>query len=224
MKRRENVFVVCILFWFLAGCGPNQDLIVPPPQTQDLTILPPANRDLIILLPDPDGNVGTIQVMTEGGSQTLEKAGYGTQVEDFNKLPTAPKPVDENEIATVFGSALSGQPDLTGRFVSFILYCESDTAKLTDESKKLLPEIVRNIKNRKSKEVYVVGHTDRIGTAVYNMGLSARRANYVRDQLLFAGVQSSTLVISFHGEGMLLVDTADEIAEPLNRRVEVFAR
>ena len=139
-------------------------------------------------------------------------------------MPTAPKLVDEKEISIVFGPTLSGQPDLTDRFVSFILYFESDATKLTYESKNLLSEIAKSIKNRKSKEVYVVGHTDRIGTAVYNMGLSARRANHVRDQLLFSGVQASTLVVSFHGETMLLVNTEDEVAEPLNRRVEVFAR
>jgi outer membrane protein OmpA-like peptidoglycan-associated protein len=179
---------------------------------------------LIILLPDPDGKTGMIQVTTKGGSQTLERPGYGTQVEEISKPPTAPKPLDKNEITSIFGPALSGQPDLTGRFSSFLLYFESDTNKLTHESMEVLSEVVRTIKNLKPKEVYVVGHTDRVGTEEYNMKLSSTRANFVIEQLVSNGVKSSTLFVSFHGEAMPVVKTEDEVAEPLNRRVEVIYR
>jgi len=224
MKTWKNGFVASILVFLLAGCSAKQDLIVPSPEDRDLILSPSEKQDLIVLLPDPEGKVGTIHVTTEGGSQTLEKPWYGTRVEDFSKPPTAPKPLGEKEITTVFGQALSDQPDPTGRFVSFILYFESDTSILTHESKEVLPEVVRTIKDRKSKEVYVVGHTDRVGAELYNRGLSSRRANYVRDQFVIRGIQSSDLVVSFHGEAMPLVKTEDEVPEPLNRRVEVIVR
>jgi outer membrane protein OmpA-like peptidoglycan-associated protein len=83
---------------------------------------------------------------------------------------------------------------------------------------------VRTIKNLKSNEVYVVGHTDRVGTEKYNIELSSARANFVRDQLVSNGVKSSTFFVSFHGEAMPVVKTEDEVAEPLNRRVEVIYR
>jgi outer membrane protein OmpA-like peptidoglycan-associated protein len=179
---------------------------------------------MIVLLPNPDGKVGTIQVTTKGGSQALERPGYVTQIEDISKPPAVPKPLDESEIMSVFGPALSGQPDPTGRYISFLLYFVRNTSNLTHESREVLSEAVRTIKNRKSNEVYVVGHTDRVGTEGYNRGLSARRANYVRDQLVFKGIQSGTLFVSFYGEEAPLVKTEDEVPEPLNRRVEVLVR
>jgi outer membrane protein OmpA-like peptidoglycan-associated protein len=204
MEPKNSILVALILLCLLAGCS--------------------AKRDLIVLLPDPDGKVGVIRVTTKGGSQILDKSGYAVQVEDFNKPPTAPKSMAEDEITGLFAVALSAQPDLTGRFISFLLFFESDTSELTHESKELFPEVVRTIQNRKAKEIYVIGHTDRVGTELYNIKLSSRRAYYIRDLLVSSGIKSSDLDVSFHGEAMPLVTTLDEVAEPLNRRVEVIVR
>ncbi len=208
----------------MAGCSRTQDLIIPSLAHQDQSISSPSNPDLIVLLPDPDGKVGTIQVVTKGGSQTLDKPGYGTQIEDASNPPTVPKPVADSDITGIFGPVLSAQPDLKGRFASFILYFKNNSTELTDKSKELLPEVVRTIKDRKSSEICVVGHTDRLGTEAYNMGLSARRATCVRDLLISRGVPSSALIVSYHGESMPAVYTEDEVSEPRNRRAEVFAR
>jgi outer membrane protein OmpA-like peptidoglycan-associated protein len=163
-------------------------------------------------------------VTTKGGSQILDKPGYAAQVGDPSKPPIAPKPIDENEITGVFGAALSAQPDPTGRFISFILWFENDKTKLTDESKELLPEIVRSIQNRKPNEIYVVGHTDLVGTEAYNIELSSRRARHVRDLLVSSGIKSSSLFVSYYGKARPLVPTNDEVPEPRNRRVEVIVR
>ena len=208
MKPWSNLLLFWLLLSLLTGCNAHL----------------PKQRDQIVLVPDPDGKVGVIKVVTEGGSQILDKAGYATQVEDLSKPPIAPTPINEKEMMNVFGPALSAQPDLTGRFISFILYFESDTTKLTHEAEGLLPEVVRAIKSRKSKEIYVLGHTDRVGTEVYNIGLSSRRAYYVRDRLVFNGIKSSALAVSFHGETIPMVYTEDEIPEPRNRRVEVIVK
>ena len=226
MKSWNNVLVVFALFCFLPGCSRNRDLVVPSPSParQNQSVSSASNPDLIVLLPDPDGKVGTIQVITKGGSQTLDKSGYATLVEGVATPPTVPKPMIDSEITGVFGQALSAQPDLKGRFAPFILYFESNTTKLTDKSKDVLPEIVGAIKNRKASEIYLVGHTDRLGTEAYNLELSSRRATYVRDLLISSGVPSSALIVSYHGESMPAVYTEDEVWEPRNRRVEVFVK
>jgi len=224
MKSWSNVLVVFAFFCLLAGCSGIRDLIVPSPAHQDQSVSSPSSPDLIVLLSDPDGKVGTIQVITKGGSQTLDKPGYATLVEDISDPPSVPKPLADSEIMGVFGPALSAQPDLKGRFASFILYFESDSTELTDKSKELLPEVVRTIKNRKAGEIFVVGHTDRLGTEAYNLELSSKRATYVRDLLAPSGVPPSALVVSYQGEAMPAVYTEDEVWEPRNRRVEVFVK
>jgi len=224
MKQWKILLVVFALLDLTVGCSAKRDVIVPPPESRNPVIASPTNRDLIVLLPDPDGKVGTIRVTTKGGSQTLDKPGHATQVEHVNEPSTDPKPLGEREIASVFGAALSAQPDLKARFVSFVLLFDRDTTNLTHDSKKMLPEVVRTIRNRKPSEVYVTGHTDRVGAEDYNLTLSSRRADTVRDFLVSTGVTSSALVVSFHGESMPWVHTEDEVAEPRNRRVEVIVR
>ncbi len=207
MKKWSILLVGWIFFCFLTGCATYR-----------------AKRDLTVLLPDPDGKVGAVTVTTNRGSQILDKPGYATEIEDLNKAPTAPQPINENEIKDLFGLALAAQPDPAGRFISFILYFEHDSVKLTQESKNLLPEVLKTIKNRKSNEVYVVGHTDLVGTEAYNLELSSRRANYVQDLLVSSGIKSSSLFVSYYGKARPLVPTKDKVPEPRNRRVEVIAR
>ena len=224
MKQWKNVLVVFLFSGLMFSCSGRRDLIVTPPESPDPVATEHVNGDLIVLLPDPDGKVGTIQVTTKGGSQTLDKPGQATRVEDAGDPSTDPKPLGEKEMKSVFGPALSAQPDLKARFVSFTLLFDRDTTNLTRESKKMLPEVVGTIRNRKSSEVFVTGHTDRVGEENYNMTLSSKRADTVRDFLVSTGVTPSTLFVSFHGESMPLVHTEDEVAEPRNRRVEVIVR
>jgi outer membrane protein OmpA-like peptidoglycan-associated protein len=207
MRQWRNVLFVLIFFCFLIGCAAHR-----------------ANRDLIVLLPDQNGKGGVITVTTQGGSQVLDKPGYGIEVEDLNKPPVAPKPVEDKEISDVFAPALSVLPDRTSRFVLFILYFERNTTRLTHESNALLSGVQKAIKSRNSNEVYVVGHTDLVGTEAYNAGLSSRRANHVRDLLVSSGIKPKTLFVSSYGKARPLVPTKDQVPEPRNRRVEVIVR
>jgi outer membrane protein OmpA-like peptidoglycan-associated protein len=226
MKAWTNGLAAATFMCLLAACA-TQDRILPspPPEEKIAPIMPePPKPEWIVLLPDPEGKPGAIRVRTQGGCQLLEKPGYATRIEDFTTPPTIPETIDQYEITRIFGSALAAQPDTEVRFASFILWFENNETTLTRESKKLLAEIIEMIKSRKSNEIYVIGHTDRVGTELYNQALSARRANYIKNFLVFGGIKSNTLLVSFHGETMPLVYTEDEVAEPRNRRVEIIVR
>ena len=224
MESWSDVLVMVMLISLLAGCGGTRDHAVMQQANQTQSVSPLSNSELVVLLMDPDGKVGTVEVITKGGSQKLDKPEYATMVEDVSAPPTVPKPMTKSEIAAVFGPALSAQPELKGRFASFVLFFESNTSVLTDKSKQLLPELVKTARNRRPGEIYIVGHSDRLGTELYNMELSSRRATYVLNLLVSSGIPSSALVASHHGEAMLAVHTEDEVAEPRNRRVEVFVK
>ena len=229
MKLWPRVQILWLLFFLLAGCSSNRELKVSPSAPHaKVEQAPPAAEtskgDLFVLLPEPDGKAGSIRVATMAGSQVLDKPGDTIRVEDSNRPPIVLQPLNEKEVATIFGDALAAQPDLTLRFVSFTLWFKNNTIKITDTSKETLAEILRTIKIRKPTEIHIVGHTDRVGTYPYNLKLSSRRANFVRDFLISKGIKSSVLLVSFQGESMPLVYTEDEVAEPLNRRVEVMVR
>jgi outer membrane protein OmpA-like peptidoglycan-associated protein len=235
MNFWRSLFFGLALLSLCPGCSPNRDLVAssglpaPPPriETENEKNKDPgkkAPQDLIVLLPEADGKVGKIRVTTEGNSQVIERPWLGVQVEDSGKSVLTSQRMQEGEVESIFSSALEVHPDLPNRFISFYLWFESDQTKLTPESKKALKEIVKTIKQRKAKEIYVTGHTDRVGSEAHNLKLSSKRAFYVRDFLVANGIQSKSLILSFHGENMPLVSTEDEVPEPSNRRVEVFIK
>ena len=76
-------------------------------------------------------------------------------------------------------------------------------------------------KTKGNARIMVTGHTDTSGPDGYNMALSLRRANAVKDAL-GDGVPAAAIVTVGVGKaGPLLVQTADGVREPQNRRVEI---
>ena len=69
--------------------------------------------------------------------------------------------------------------------------------------------------------VVATGHADRSGPENYNMALSLRRANAVKDSLIRNGVPAGAIQVVGRGESQPLVPTADGVREPQNRRVEI---
>ena len=72
-----------------------------------------------------------------------------------------------------------------------------------------------------SARVVLSGHADRSGSDQYNVGLSQRRADNVRQYLAGRGVPEGAMTTEAFGESRPLVETADGVREPQNRRVEI---
>jgi len=104
------------------------------------------------------------------------------------------------------------------------LYFLLDQTVFTPESERESAEVYQEVVKRNAKEVIIVGHTDTKASSAYNEGLSLRRANRVKQDLIDAGVSPDVIKISADGEYNLLVVTPDETVEVRNRRVEINAR
>jgi outer membrane protein OmpA-like peptidoglycan-associated protein len=63
-----------------------------------------------------------------------------------------------------------------------------------------------------------------MGTPPANVELGLKRAMMVRALLVDAGLAPATIEVTSHGEGDLLVRTADDVPEPRNRRVEISVK
>lgn len=179
-----------------------------------------ARESEFILLPDPDGNVGEISVSNAGSAITLSKAGYGIHVRG-NRAPDKPHPVDEKKFQAIFGKVLDVEPEPPK---IYILFFETRTTELRADSLALIPDILSDIRSGNSRDISVVGHTDRQGERETNIRLSLQRALKVRDVLIAAGVDAAIITTTSHGEGNPLIKTGDNVAEPRNRRVEVIIR
>jgi outer membrane protein OmpA-like peptidoglycan-associated protein len=73
-------------------------------------------------------------------------------------------------------------------------------------------------------DVLVVGHTDLVGTDPFNDALGLQRAEVVRAALVRLGVPSGDIRTVSRGKRQPAVPTADGVAEPRNRRVEIVVR
>lgn len=132
-----------------------------------------------------------------------------------------PANIDAQKMQARFAKALSAQPLPPTRFT---LYFVEGSDTLTAESQKAITSILDEIKQRPAPDLVVVGHTDRVGSLSNNDRLAAVRANTIRQQLISRGIDAESIQATGRGERDPLVPTADEVAEPRNRRVEILVR
>jgi OmpA-OmpF porin, OOP family len=97
-----------------------------------------------------------------------------------------------------------------------------DSTVLNEAAKSEVEAAVDEALRLPDAAVVVVGHTDRKGSETYNLDLSLRRAEAVRDALIEQGVAANRIDTVARGEWDPAVPTADEVAEPANRRAEIF--
>ncbi len=179
----------------------------------------PARDDLYVLMPGQDGKTGALSVESGGKQALLDQPYAAARVKAPGRVE--PGAVTEQEARQAFGAALAAQPD---RPASFLLYFLEGRDELTPESKQVIGSILGELAKRPAPEIVVIGHTDRVGTVPYNDALSLRRAERMRDELVKAGIPAERITVAGRGEREPLVPTADEVAEPRNRRVEINVR
>jgi len=107
---------------------------------------------------------------------------------------------------------------------TFLIFFDFDRAVLTPRARDIVKEAANVSKAGQNTRLTVTGHTDTAGPANYNMALSLRRANAVKDQLVREGVPTGQIAVVGKGEDELLVKTRDGVREPQNRRVEIVIR
>lgn len=129
--------------------------------------------------------------------------------------------ITAEQLRNKFAKALEAQPLAPKRFT---LYFVEGGDTLTAESQAQVNAIFEEIKQRPAPDLIVVGHTDRVGSVAANDQLAGKRANSVREQLIKRGIEAENIHASGRGEREPLVATADEVAEPRNRRVEILVR
>lgn len=103
----------------------------------------------------------------------------------------------------------------------FTVFFDFDKAEISSDANRILVQAADSAKSGSFTRISATGHTDTMGSARYNMALSIRRANAVRDVLVREGIPSSAIVVIGRGETQLLVPTSDQTKEPRNRRVEI---
>jgi OOP family OmpA-OmpF porin len=104
---------------------------------------------------------------------------------------------------------------------SFMVFFDWDRSNLSAQALSTIKQAAAAFKTKGNARITATGHTDTSGPEAYNMALSLRRANAVKDALVREGVPATAITVIGKGETGLLVQTADGVREPQNRRVEI---
>jgi outer membrane protein OmpA-like peptidoglycan-associated protein len=104
---------------------------------------------------------------------------------------------------------------------SFMVFFDWDRSNLSQQALATIRQAADAYKTKGNARITATGHTDRSGPESYNMALSLRRANAVKDALVRDGVPATAISVIGKGEADPLVPTADGVREPQNRRVEI---
>ncbi|HYD13214.1 MAG TPA: OmpA family protein [Allosphingosinicella sp.] len=136
--------------------------------------------------------------------------------------PPAPPPPPETKQcpngAVILATEECPRPPTPGPFIVFF---DWDKDEITPAAAAILDNAAAAYAQTGSASVTLAGHADRSGSDAYNVGLSQRRANNVRSYLAGRGVPDGSITTEAFGESRPLVDTADGVREPQNRRVEI---
>jgi outer membrane protein OmpA-like peptidoglycan-associated protein len=104
---------------------------------------------------------------------------------------------------------------------SFMVFFDWDKSNLSQQALATIQQAANAFRAKGNARITATGHTDTSGPEAYNMALSLRRANAVKDALVRDGVPAQAITVIGMGEKGLLVPTGDGVREPQNRRVEI---
>ncbi|MDZ7593679.1 MAG: OmpA family protein [Thiobacillus sp.] len=98
---------------------------------------------------------------------------------------------------------------------------EFDKAVIRPQDYAILDQNIVALKEWGDVDVEVAGHTCSIGTEEYNLGLSQRRAEAVRNYLVSKGVSADRLTVRGYGESRPVASNDTREGRAQNRRVEL---
>lgn len=130
--------------------------------------------------------------------------------------------------AAVEAPVRDAPPETTTRVVRSNVEMEADaffaldSDDVREDSRERLESVAELITSGQILgRISVVGHTCDLGPADYNQGLSMRRAQAVKNELVALGVDPEAIVTDGRGETEPLVPNTSEENRELNRRVDV---
>lgn len=178
-----------------------------------------SNPDRIVLLPNADGSASALTLKTARGNQTIDRPYDAVNVSQNGAIASTRE--SPESVLARYGTALAAQPS---RPVSYVVYFINGKDEITPESRPMINKISAEMKSRSAPEITIIGHTDRVGTLEANDSLSLDRAKVMREILITGGISAEHIDVAGRGEREPLVQTADEVAEARNRRVEINVR
>lgn len=106
----------------------------------------------------------------------------------------------------------------------YTVFFAFDSSALTAAAQAEIDKAVAAASKMGLNEFSVTGHTDTSGSVDYNLALSLRRANAVKDALVARGIPEANVSVAGRGESELAVPTGDGVREQANRRAVIVVQ
>lgn len=100
-------------------------------------------------------------------------------------------------------------------------FFDFDKATLKPAGKAKLDDLVGKVKGINLEVIIAVGHTDNVGSDVYNQKLSVKRAESVKAYLVSKGIEKNRIYTEGKGEKQPVADNKTNEGRGKNRRVEI---
>ncbi len=177
-----------------------------------------ASRGTVVLLPEKNGRQTAVTVK-QGDKEIVLDQPYAAA----NVTPLGPRAIAPARRKSRRNSRQRSRRSRAARRRSLLYFVEGKD-EFTDESKLEVDRILAEIAKRPVPDALVVGHTDAVGSDQANDALGQQRAEAVRAALIRLGVPAGDIRAISRGKRAPAIPTADGVAEPRNRRVEILVR
>ncbi|MFD2037330.1 OmpA family protein [Belliella marina] len=150
-----------------------------------------------------------------------DKASSGLYVEKKGFLPKIYN-VDRDSLQNQGNLNVELTPVAAGEEFTFEnIFFDFDKDALKQESSSSLKRLVSFLNDNPTIKIVISGHTDNIGSEVYNIDLSLRRAESVKTFLVANGIDAQRLRTEGHGSSLPIVPNDTVENRSLNRRITV---
>jgi len=138
---------------------------------------------------------------------------------NYNLTIVESQPMQQEVVADA--SAMRNDLANTGKTIVHGIYFDTASATIKPESEPALAEMVKLLNGSPAIKVYVVGHTDSVGSLESNVKLSSDRAASVVKAIAARGVAASRLKAAGVGPYAPVASNDTDEGKAKNRRVEL---
>jgi OmpA-OmpF porin, OOP family len=170
-----------------------------------------------VLFDDNFNKVSTIMIQKGGRETWVEVRSYN----NMYRLSIVEKEMMKQEVVAN-AEKMSSDINSTGHVSLYGIYFDTGKSEIKPESDATISEIAKLLKNNGTLKLYVVGHTDNVGSFDSNMKLSQDRATAVEKALIGKFGIAVTRLKSYGVASLVPVTSNDtEEGRVKNRRVEL---
>ncbi|MDR1614640.1 MAG: OmpA family protein [Campylobacteraceae bacterium] len=187
-------------------------------ETEPITA--PSLRDIYI---EEDANKTVVEVVEPETDIVIIATETDVEPEPNVEQPTEDEPRTEMEQDILKAMALSipnFDPALTNqhRYFNF----DFDSVQILEKDAGVADAIAKDLDNFGNVRVRAEGHTDVLGSKWYNLKLSQKRANVVKNELIKSGISPNQIETEGYGIDQPIKTNATEDGRAANRRTEVL--